>query len=69
MRNSCTVFEEIGMRIQEEAVNAWQAKKQYEKSCEICCLHGINLKCKTCHINACHKAIMEQKFGIKVKDD
>ena len=68
MKNSCTMFEEIGCRIQKEARTPGQALKQFEKSCDICCLHGLNIECRTCHIQACHKAIMEQRFGRKIKD-
>ena len=69
MRNSCTAFEEIGVRMQNEARNAGQAVKQFEKSCDICCMHGLNIACRTCAIQACHKAIMEQRFGRKVIDN
>lgn len=67
--NTNMTFIEIGCKIQKDALTAGQAMKQFEKSCNICCLHGLNIECRNCPIAACHAAIMKQRFGKEVKND
>lgn len=64
---SCGVerFETIGANLQWNARNAWQAKKLFEHSCELCCLRGLRIECERRHIQAAHDYVIETKFRRK----
>jgi len=57
-----TRFEEIGVDRQWDARNPWQAKKQLEISCELCCNKGLRIQCTRCQIQNAHELVMETKF-------
>lgn len=57
-----TKFEEIGVDRQYEALNAWQAKKQLELSCKLCCERGLRIICDSCQIQTAHNIVMDMKF-------
>lgn len=40
-----TKFESIGVARQYEASNIKEANRNFECSCDICCMHGIHLEC------------------------
>lgn len=62
-------FENVGASLQWNARNAWQAKKLFEHSCELCCLRGLRIECERCHIQAAHNYVMETKFKRMSKKD
>lgn len=49
-------FEQIGVELQNDAVNKYDARKKFEHSCNVCCTRGIRLDCDRCAIAATHKA-------------
>lgn len=57
-----TTFEEIGVKCQEKARNFWQAKKQFDWSCKLCCLKGMRIDCDRCHIAWAHDNVKKNVF-------
>ena len=62
-----TNFERIGVERQDEARNFWQAHKQFENSCKLCCYRGMRIECDRCHINHAHEAVKKYKFPQQAK--
>jgi hypothetical protein len=58
MIKAVTPFEEKGIEIQERAYSKEWAIKQFENSCNICCIRGIKLNCKECSIQTMHELIL-----------
>lgn len=54
-----THFERIGAEWQESALNAHQAIKSFNRSCEICCERGYRIDCDRCEIKAAHVLKMD----------
>ena len=50
-----TKFEEAGVELQYTAKTKKGADARYEKSCNICCHHGLYIKCDHCAIRQAHK--------------
>lgn len=48
-------FERIGREWQESATSAFQARKSFRRSCEICCERGYRIDCDRCEIRAAHE--------------
>ncbi len=51
-------FETVGCSIQESALSKEWAQKQFQKSCYICCLKGLQIDCDKCSIQACHRLVI-----------
>lgn len=52
-------FEEVGVDLQRDSVNAAEANRRFERSCELCSTRGIRLKCDNCGISRAHEEIIE----------
>jgi hypothetical protein len=65
-QNSATRFEEEGVRRQENALNLWQAVKQFKNSCRICCVSGKNIPCGQCHIKSSFMINLDYVFHDQV---
>lgn len=57
-----TTFEKIGVERQENARNFYQAKKQFDWSCELCCTKGMRIDCDRCHIAWAHDNVKKNVF-------
>ena len=49
-----TFFEVEGVRRQKEACSVIGAKRKFERSCELCALRGIQIRCESCKIQQAH---------------
>ena len=54
-----TLFEVNGVDRQVNCSNEFQARKQFRRSCEMCCARGLYIDCDCCAIRAAHEAILE----------
>lgn len=54
-----TYFEAKGIEIQGNSLNEFQARKQFENSCERCCMRGLRIDCDACGIKAAHERVIE----------
>lgn len=52
-----THFESVGVGYQYSATNATQAKKAFDKSCDICGKTGKYIRCDKCAIAFAHSVI------------
>jgi hypothetical protein len=58
MIKTVSPFEEKGMEIQNRAYDKAWAIRQFENSCNICCLRGLQIDCKSCGIQTTHELIL-----------
>lgn len=52
-------FMDIAIQKQYESVTVYQATKNLEKSCNLCCYHGYHLSCRHCHIEGAHETVIK----------
>ena len=52
-------FMDIGIQKQYDSITVYQAKKNFEKSCTLCCYHGYHIECKHCHIEGAHETVVK----------
>lgn len=63
-------FYEIGVDRQYEAKTPAEAKRQYEKSCALCCTRpGYRCDCDRCPIATAHEIVMDMKWNVKVQKE
>lgn len=53
-----TKFETIGVNMQYTSPDKNTALKRYARSCECCCVRGMQLKCERCAIEVAHQMVM-----------
>ena len=54
-----TYFESKGVEIQGNCLNEFQARKQFERSCECCCMRGLRINCDSCAVKAAHEQVLD----------
>lgn len=52
-------FVDIGVQKQYDSATVYQATKNFEKSCNLCCYHGYHLSCRHCHIEGAHETVVK----------
>ncbi|MBR5022884.1 MAG: hypothetical protein IKY18_06760 [Oscillospiraceae bacterium] len=52
-------FTDIAIQKQYESVTVYQATKNFEKSCDLCCYRGYHLSCRHCHIEGAHETVIK----------
>lgn len=53
-----TKFETIGSTYQLSAVTKDEALRAFQKSCHVCCMHGIRIDCDRCAIEHTHRMVL-----------
>ena len=53
-----TKFETIGSTYQLEASCKEDALSAFNKSCHVCCAHGIRIECSRCAIEQTHRMVL-----------
>lgn len=61
-----TRFEEIGVQRQQDSYSEVDAIKQFQRSCRLCCLKGMQIECKRCAIAHEHEQVIEA-FSILIE--
>ena len=54
-----TRFEEIGVEFQLGSRSKQHAEANFDRSCSICCSHGMHLDCDACAIACANKTVLE----------
>lgn len=64
-------FESRGVELQMESTSEFQARKRFERSCDLCCNRGMRIECDRCAIKTAHEtfvSILEEiALGVKPK--
>lgn len=58
-----TYYESIGVDYQYNANNIHEAKKAFEKSCDICAKTGKHINCDNCNIAFVHNIVINHLRG------
>jgi len=51
-------FMDVGIQKQYDSTTVYQATKNFEKSCALCCYHGYHISCRHCHIEGAHETVV-----------
>ena len=53
-----TKFEQVGVNMQYDSATKEIAHRTFSRSCECCCVKGLQIKCDKCAIETAHKLVM-----------
>ena len=53
-----TKFEQIGVSYQHNACSVEDANRLFARSCNVCCIRGMQLQCDKCAISHVHKLVV-----------
>ncbi len=51
-------FEQIGCNMQTESKTKEEAQRKFSRSCDICCNHGLQIKCDHCAVKEVHEILI-----------